>query len=126
MPVVSAPVSEGCGYRLGGGLIGALRERRFDTVVVAGEGNRRAELVALLSGADRRVEVREDGAAHVFRFAIYKPLTIPGALVAGILEKVAMSALVGLVWGSITVEGRLWQLRGRLTGNRAKAAGAGE
>jgi hypothetical protein len=119
VPVIAATAGEACGYKVGSRLINAVRERRFDTVVVAGEGNRRAELVALLSGADRRVEVRDDGAAHVFRFAWYKPVLALGGLVAGLLEKVMLSALVGLVWASIAAEGRLWRLRLRLAGAAA-------
>ena len=82
-------------------------------MVVAGEGSRRAELVALLAGAERRVEVRDDGAAHVFWVAIYKPLFALPMLAASLLEKLTMSALVGVVWGSLAVEGRLWGLRRR-------------
>jgi hypothetical protein len=111
VPTIAAAAGEGCGYSAGSSLINALRERRFDTVIVAGEGNRRAELLALLSGADRRVEVRDDGAAHVFRVAAYKPLFLVAGLAAGALEKIVLSALVAVVWGSIAAEGWLWRLR---------------
>jgi hypothetical protein len=126
VPIIAAAASEGCGYSIGSGPVRLLRNRRFDTVIVAGEGNQRAELIALLSGADRRVEVREDGAAHVFWFAGYKPISLAATLVAGALDRITLSALVGLVWGSIAVEGRLWRLRRALAGRRATAADAEE
>jgi glycosyltransferase involved in cell wall biosynthesis len=120
-PVISTSGEAASGYRVSRGLVGELRRRDFDTVVVAGEGSRRAELAALLSGAERRVEVRDDGAAHVFWFAVYKPLALAPMLVVSALEKAVMSLLVGLVWGSLAMEGRLWKLRPR----RASAAEGG-
>ncbi len=112
--IIPAARLEGCGYRVSSGLVNALRERRFDTVVVAGEGNRRAEALALLCGADRRVEVRHDGAAHVFWIAPYKPLAAVLGIVVGAVEKLILTTLVGLIWGSLAAEGRLWSLRRRL------------
>ena len=112
-PVISWPGAEASGYRIRLDLVSDLLRRRFDTVVVAGEGSRRAELVALLAGAERRVEVRDDGAAHVFWPAVYKPLFALPMLAASLLEKLTMSALVGVVWVSLAVEGRLWGLRRR-------------
>ncbi len=120
-PVIAVPSVEACGYRITSSLVNALRERRFDTVVVAGERNRRAELLALLSGADRRVEIRHDGAAHVFSLAPYKPLLLVVALITGLVEKLTLSALVGLVWSAITAEGWLWHLRRGLTRGGSKA-----
>ncbi len=120
-PVISAPGVEGAGYRVSPGLVGELRRRRFDTVVVAGEGSRRAEVTALLAGAERRVEVREDGAAHVFWFAVYKPLLVLPMLVVGLLERAVLSLAVGVVWSSLTAEGWLWKLRPR----RSSPAGGG-
>ena len=113
-PVISAAGVEACGYRIGGGIVNTLRERRFDTAVIAGEGSRRAEFLALLSGAERRVEVRDDGAAHVFWFAPYKPLALAVQLAVGLVERLVLSAVVALVWGSIAAEGWLWNLRRRL------------
>ena len=112
-PVISASGPEASGYRVSRGLVRELRRGDFDTVVVAGEGSRRAELAALLAGAERRVGVRDDGAAHVFRFAIYKPLALAPMLVVSVLEKAVLSLLVGLVWGSLAAEGWLWNLRPR-------------
>lgn len=114
-PVIAAPGVEACGYHVTRGLVTALRERRFDTVIIAGEGNRRAELLALLSGADRRVEIRDDGAAHILRVAPYKPLLLIFEGIAGALEKLTLTALVALVWGGITAEGWVWGLRRRAT-----------
>ena len=112
-PIITAPGVEACGYRLAAGLVKALRERRFDTMLVAGEGNRRAELLALLSGADRRVELRDDGAAHVFWFALHKPVLLVFQGIVSLLEKLTLTGLVALVWGSITAEGWVWALRRR-------------
>jgi len=114
-PVIAAPGVEACGYHVTRGLVSALREHRFDFVTIAGEGNRRAELIALLSGADRRVEIRDDGAAHVLRIAPYKPLLLVFQGIASALEKLTLTALVALVWGAITVEGCVWGLRRRST-----------
>jgi glycosyltransferase involved in cell wall biosynthesis len=113
LPVLAAESVEGCGYRIRSQLIGRLRERRFDTAIVAGEGNRRAELLALLSGADRRVEVRDDGAAHTFRLSPLKPVALGAKLLVSLVEKVTLTVLVALVWGSITVEGWIWRARRR-------------
>ncbi len=112
--VIPAAGVEACGYRVTSGLVNALRERTFDTAIVAGQGNRRAELLALLCGADRRVGLRHDGAAHVFWIAPYKPLFAVVGIVLGAVEKLLLTALVGLVWGSVAAEGALWNLRRRL------------
>jgi len=112
--VIAAAGVEACGYRITGRLVNSLRERRFDTAMIAGEGSRRAELLALLSGAERRVEVRDDGAGHVFWFAPHKPLALVVQLAVGIVERATLTLLLGLVWGSITAEGWLWNLRRRL------------
>ncbi|UCC68030.1 MAG: glycosyltransferase [Armatimonadota bacterium] len=109
-PVFSAPGVEAAGYRVSRGLVQELRKREPDTVVVAGEGGRRAELAALMSGAERLVVVRDDGAAHVFWFAIYKPLLVLPSAAVGLVEKVVMSLAVGVVWGSLAVEGWLWKV----------------
>ncbi len=110
LPVIAAPGVEACGYRITGSLLGELRHHRFDTVVVAGEGNRRAELVALLSGAGRRVGLREDGAAHVFWVALYKPLLLVFQLLLGLVEKLTLTAVLGVVWGCLALEGWVWKL----------------
>ena len=120
LPVIAAPGVEACGYRITGDLVGEVRHHRFDTVFVAGEGNRRAELVALLSGAGRRVELREDGAAHLFWVAPYKPLLLVFQLIATILEKLTLSAILGLVWGCLALEGWVWKL------SRRQVAAGGE
>jgi len=120
-PIIMAEGVEACGYRVNPSFVNAIRERRFDTVIVAGEGNRRAEFLALLSGADRRVEVRHDGAAHIFSFALYKPVLLGFQFIFRALEKLTLTALVALVWGSITVEGWAWALRHRFTGARETA-----
>ena len=113
VPVIAAPGTEACGYCIGSGLVHKLRERRFDTVVVAGEGARRAELLALLSAADRRVGVRDDGAAHVFSFAPYKPVLLAAKLAGRAIEKVTLTLLLGLVWAAISLEGWVWRVRQR-------------
>jgi GT2 family glycosyltransferase/glycosyltransferase involved in cell wall biosynthesis len=120
--VISAPGAGLVSYRVCRATIGVLRQQRFDTAVVAGEGNHRAELLALLSGAARRIAVREDGAAHVLWFAPYKPLLLLAIGIASLLEKTAITVLVGLVWVSIWGEGKVWNLRlriGALSGRRA-------
>ncbi len=113
LPVITAPSTEAFGYRITRDLVRTLRERRFDTAIVAGEGARRADILALLSGADRRVGVRADGASHVFWFAPYKPFLLLGKALLQLAEKVTLSAAVGLVWASISLEGRVWHLRRR-------------
>lgn len=113
LSVIAAPGLEACGYRITKRLLGNLRHHRFDTVVVAGEGNRRAELVALLSGAGRRVGLREDGAAHVFWIAPYKPLLLLFQLLLGLIEKLTLTALLGLVWSCLALEGWVWKLNKR-------------
>lgn len=117
-PVVSAPGAGLVSYRLSGRTVKQLRSKRFDTIVVAGEGNRRAELLALLAGPARRIEVRDDGAAHLFWFAWYKPIMLLPGLAAGLIEKAVLTALVALVWGSISLEGAVWDLRRRLAPSR--------
>ena len=121
--VLSAPGAGLVSYRVSGDLVKELRRRGFDTVVVSGEGNRRAELLALLAGPARRVEVRDDGAAHVFWFAPYKPLALLATFLASVMEKVTLTALVGLVWGGIVLEGCVWRSRRRLEAGRAVARG---
>jgi hypothetical protein len=111
LPVLAAPSQEACGYSLGAASALSLRARKYDLAVVAGEGNRRAELLALLSGARRKLEVRGDGAAHALWFAPYKPLLL---LVTGtllLLEKVGLTLLLGLVWLGLAGEGLLWRVR---------------
>jgi GT2 family glycosyltransferase len=103
-PTIGAPCAAPAGYHLTLGLLRMLRARRFDAVFVAGEGGRRAEVAAFLAGG-RKVEVREDGAAHQFSFAPWRPfLALPLALARGV-RSAALSLLVVLVWGCITVEG---------------------
>jgi hypothetical protein len=98
-------------YLITGDLVRTLHRGDFDTIVVAGEGNRRAEALALLAGLMRRVEVRDDGAAHTFGLAPYKPFVLLAVLAADIVQKITLSALLGLVWGSLQLEGRAWRLR---------------
>ncbi len=116
-PLLEAPGSGAMGYRVTGELIRDLRVRHFDSVFVAGEGNRRAELMAVLAGGGRRVEVRDDGAAHVFAVALYKPIVMLLGALLWALESVALTALVGIVWGSIAVEGLVWRVQ-RAMGKR--------
>jgi len=121
LPVIPAPSTEAFGYRIRGDLARTLRERRFDTAVVAGEGARRAELLALLSGAARRVGVRGDGASHVFWFSPYKPLLLIGKALARLVEKLTLTVVVGLVWTGISLEGHLWDLRRRWSAAQARS-----
>jgi GT2 family glycosyltransferase len=108
-PAISAPCAAPAGYHLTLGLLRTLRARRSDAVFVAGEGGRRAELAAFLAGG-RKVEVRDDGAAHQFSFAPWRPfVALPLALARGV-RSAALGLLVALVWGSVTVEG--WGQRG--------------
>jgi len=119
--VIPVPAAEACGYALSKWTADRLRETWFDIVFVAGEGNRRAEALALLTHARRRVGIRDDGAAHEFWFAPYKPLLLLARAVLWAVEKLTLTALVGIVWGSITVEGWIWNLRTRLAAARARA-----
>jgi len=112
-PVIAAAGAGLVSYRLTRGLLRELRARRFDTVFVAGEGNRRAELLAALSGARRKVGVRGDGAAHTFSLSPYRPLLLLPAALWLLVRALGLSALVVLVWGSITLEGALWRWRHR-------------
>jgi hypothetical protein len=108
-PAIGAPCTAPAGYHLTLGLLRTLRAGRFDAVFVAGEGGRRAELAAFLAGG-RKVEVRDDGAAHQFSFAPWRPfVALPLALARGV-RSAALGLLVALVWGSVTVEG--WGQRG--------------
>jgi GT2 family glycosyltransferase len=108
-PAISAPCAAPAGYHLTLGLLRTLRARRFDAVFVAGEGGRRAEAAAFLAGG-RKVEVRDDGTAHQFSSAPWRPfVALPLALGRGV-RSAALSLLVTLVWGCITVEG--WGQRG--------------
>jgi len=118
--VIAVPAAEACGYALSKRTADRLRETWFDIVFVAGEGNRRAEALALLAHARRRVEVRDDGAAHEFWFAPYKPLVLLARAALWGVEKLTLTILVGIVWGSITVEGWVWNLRTRLAAARAR------
>ena len=109
-PFLAAPDTTGAGYRVTAALVHDLRARHFDTVFVAGEGNRRAELIAVLATGGRRVEARDDGAAHVFSIALHKPLLLLGGLLLHALEAIAITALIALVWGSLAAEGLVWRL----------------
>ncbi len=113
LEVIAAPAREACGYTVSKRSVGKIRETRFDAVFVAGEGNRRAELLSLLARAARRIEVRDDGAAHSFWFAPYKPLIIFAQALLSLVEKATLTALVGIVWGSITAEDWFWKPRQR-------------
>jgi len=116
--VIPAPAKEACGYAISKHTIGRFRESWFDLVLVAGEGNRRAETLALLARTRRRVEVRDDGAAHEFWFAPYKPLLLLARAVLWVGEKLTLTVVLGLVWGSITMEGWAWRVRQRAKGKR--------
>jgi hypothetical protein len=116
--VIPAPAAEACGYALSKGTAGRLRETWFDIVFVAGEGNRRAEALALLARAGRRVEIRDDGAAHEFWLAPYKPLLLAGRALLWAVEKLTLTALVGIVWGSVAAEGWVWKAREKAKGKR--------
>ncbi len=119
---LALPAAEACGYRLSKASVDRIRETRFDIVFVAGEGNRRAEALALLARARRRIEVRDDGAAHEFRFAPHKPLLLLARAVAWAVEKLGLTVLLGIVWGSITAEGWIWAVRQkRRTGGEGRA-----
>ena len=120
--VISAPGAAGVSYQITRKTIAALRQMRFDSIVVAGEGSARAELLALLAGHARRVEVREDGAAHVLWLAPYKPLLLLVQLAVGVVEKTALTALVGLIWGSLRGEGLVWRLRQRMAARASRSA----
>ncbi|GEM_PF-231142 len=111
LEVIAAREAGGMGCRLGLALVRRLRARGFDTAVVAGEGSQRAELIALLATGMRRVEVREDGAAHVFWLAPYKPLLVLFSALLGAVERLTLSALVAAVYGSLRAEGLVWSLR---------------
>ena len=119
--IIAAPGAGAVSYRISPGLIRRLRGERFDTVLVAGEGNHRAELIALLLPARRRTVVSADGSCYTLRFAVYKPLLLAVRLLAGALEKLTVSGLLLLVRAAITAEGWVWQLR-----RRRGAAGAGQ
>ena len=110
-PLLAAPGTEAVGYRVTAALVHDLRARHFDTVFVAGEGNRRAELIAVLATGGRRVEVRDDGAAHVFSVALHKPLLLLGGLLLGALKAILVTALIALVWGSLEAEGLVWRVK---------------
>lgn len=112
--VIEAPGAGSVSYRITADLIRMLHRGDFDTVVVAGEGNHRAEALALLAGLMRRVEVRDDGAAHTFGLAPHKPLLLLALLTADALQKLTLSALLGLVWGGLHLEGQIWDFRQRL------------
>ncbi|MFB3882102.1 MAG: glycosyltransferase [Armatimonadota bacterium] len=120
MRIIAVPAGEACGYSATKRSIDAVRETRFDSVVVAGEGNRRAEALALFARARRRIEVREDGAAHAFRLAPEKPLVLIAQAALWGLERLGLTALVGLVWGSLTAEGWVWAARTRLAAARSR------
>lgn len=120
--VITAPGAAGVSYQIARKTIAALRQMRFDTIVVAGEGSARAELLALLAGHARRVEVRGDGAAHVLWLAPYKPLLLLVQLAIGVMEKTALTALVGLIWGSLRGEGLVWRLRQRVAARASRSA----
>jgi GT2 family glycosyltransferase/glycosyltransferase involved in cell wall biosynthesis len=113
LPIIPVVGATAYGYQVSRELLQVLRGKRFDTAVIVGEGGRRAELLALLTRADRLVGVRGDGAAHVFWFAPYKPVILLARLAAALAEKITLSALLGLVWGSISAEGWIWNLRQR-------------
>ena len=104
-------------YQVNRSIISELRQRRFDTIVVAGEGSRRAELLALLAGRSRRVEVRENGLAQVFWFALYQPVLLLVQLIVALVEKTALTVLIALVWGGLQAEGLVWALRPILGGS---------
>ncbi len=110
-PVISAPGAGGTACRITRELLHAIHQGEYDTVVVAGEGNRRAELLAMLAGLMRRVEVREDGAAHTFAFAPHKPLFLLARGLLGIVEKLVLTGLTGLVWTALRVEEKVWQVK---------------
>ncbi len=110
-PVISAAGAGLVSYQISRQLLRTLHRGEYDTVVVAGEGNRRAELVAVLAGIMRRVEVRDDGAAHTFGVAPHKPLILLLMLLLSAVEKVTLTALIALVWSALWVEGRFWRLR---------------
>ena len=112
--VLAAPGAGAVSYRIGAGLIRRLRAKRFDAVLVAGEGNHRAELIALLLSPRRRTVIGQDGACHTLRFAVYKPLLLALRLLAGALERLTVSGLLLLVRGAITAEGWVWAVRQRL------------
>ena len=110
-PVIPAAGAGLVSYRITKQLVRTLHQGEYDTVVVAGEGNRRAELVAILAGFMRRVEVRDDGAAHTFGVAPYKPLLLLLMLLLGAVEKLTLTALLALVWAALWAEGKIWRLR---------------
>jgi len=122
--VISAPSATVVSYQVSRSIITDLRRKRFDTIVVAGDGSRRAELLALLAGPARRVVARDDGAARVFRFAPYQPVILVMSSVWAVVERASVTACLVLAWASLQFEGLLWLLC-RLTslkGTRATSA----
>ena len=109
--VMPAPGAAAVSYQVSRGILSELRRKRFDTIVLAGDYSRRAELLALLAGPARRVVIRDDGSAHVFCFALYKPAILVLLLAWGIVERATVSLWLALTWASLQVEGVVWALR---------------
>jgi hypothetical protein len=109
--VMGAPGAAAVSYQVSRSILSELRRNRFDTIVLAGDYSRRAELLALLAGPARRVVVRDDGSAQVFAFALYKPLALVLLLVWGIVERATVGLWLTLTWAALQAEGVLWALR---------------
>ncbi len=115
-PVAAAPGAGLVSYRLSRALLRELRASTYEAIFVAGAGNRRAEVIAALARAGRVVEVGEGGTAHTFALAWYQPLRalLVGLAFAG--RAVGLSLVLGVVWGSLKLEGLVWRLRHRSPG----------
>jgi hypothetical protein len=109
--VMPAPGAAVVSYQVNRGIVSELRRKGFDTVVLAGDSSRRAEMLALLAGPGRRVAVRDDGTAHEFRLALSRPAALALLLAWRIVERVAVALCLTLTWGALQAEGVVWALR---------------
>jgi len=121
--IMPAPGAAVVSYQVNRSIASELRRRRFDTIVLAGDGSRRAEMLALLAGPARCVVVRDDGSAHVFGIALYRPAALVLLLTWGMVERVTVALWLTLTWATLQGEGAVWALRRLISpGNRGIGA----
>jgi hypothetical protein len=69
------------------------------------------------------VVVRDDGSAHVFGIALYRPAALVLLLTWGMVERVTVALWLTLTWATLQGEGAVWALRRLISpGNRGIGA----
>jgi GT2 family glycosyltransferase len=119
LPEVSLLTAPGARLRIGPRLVSRVRRARAGLIIVAGGGDRRAELLALASGARRKLVATAEGDYQEIRLCWWKLVKV----MARGAEKAVLAGAVGLLAMSFRAEQTLWEWKRKLVGRPSPTAG---